>query len=77
VTRRLVLVLTLVAALFGTVVASATADVEAQVGVEIRLPLPALPIGPGPLYPLDAYGPRADDNAVLRWSEQSWPPSGP
>jgi hypothetical protein len=71
VTRRLVLVLTLVAALFGGVVANATADVEAQVGVEIRLPLPALPIGPGPLYPLDAYGPRADDNAVLRWSEQS------
>jgi hypothetical protein len=71
VTRRLVLVLTLVVALCGTVVANATADVEAQVQVEIRLPLPALPIGPGPLYPLDAYGPRADDNAVLRWGEQS------
>ena len=70
-TRRLILVLTLVVALFGTVVANATADVEAQVGVEIRLPLPALPIGPGPLYPLDSYGPRADDNAVLRWSEQT------
>ncbi|HET9290061.1 MAG TPA: hypothetical protein VFQ49_03190, partial [Actinomycetes bacterium] len=65
------MVLTLVAALFGTVVAQATADVEAEVGIEIRLPLPALPIGPGPLYPLDAYGPRADDNAVLRWSEQT------
>jgi hypothetical protein len=71
VTRRLILVLTLVVALFGTVVANATADVEAQVGLEIRLPLPALPIGPGPLYPLDSYGPRADDNAVLRWSEQT------
>jgi hypothetical protein len=71
VTRRLILVLTLVVALFGTVVANATADVEAQVGLEIRLPLPALPIGPGPLYPLDSYGPRADDNAVLRWSEQA------
>ena len=70
-TRRLILVLTLVVALFGTVVANATADVEAQVGLEIRLPLPALPIGPGPLYPLDSYGPRADDNAVLRWSEQA------
>ena len=70
-TRRLVLVLTLVVALFGTVVAQATADVEAEVGLEIRLPLPALPIGPGPLYPLDAYGPRADDNAVLRWGEQT------
>src|SRR5262245_15512044 len=55
----------------GTVVATATADVEAGVGIEIRLPLPALPIGPGPLYPLDSYGPRADDNAVLRWSEQT------
>jgi hypothetical protein len=71
VTRRLILVLTLVVALFGTVVANATADVEAQVGLEIRLPLPALPIGPGPLYPLDSYGPSADDNAVLRWSEQT------
>ena len=70
-TRRLILVLTLVVALFGTVVANATADVEAQVGLEIRLPLPALPIGPGPLYPLDSYGPRADDNVVLRWSEQT------
>jgi Domain of unknown function (DUF6851) len=73
VTRRLVLVLTVVTALFGTVVATATADTQAQadVGLEIRLPLPALPIGPGPLYPLDAYGPRADDNAALRWSEQT------
>jgi hypothetical protein len=73
VTRRLVLVLTLVLALLGTVVVTATADTQAQadIGLEIRLPLPALPIGPGPLYPLDAYGPRADDNAVLRWSEQT------
>ena len=70
-TRRLALVLTLVVGLFGTVIANATADVQADVGLEIRLPLPALPLGPGPLYPLDAYGPRADDNAVLRWSEQS------
>src|SRR4029453_12069408 len=71
VTRRLVLVLTLVVALCATVVATATADVEADVGLEIRLPLAALPLGPGPLYPLDNYGPRADDNAVLRWSEQT------
>ena len=70
-TRRLLLVVSLVVALCATVVATATADVEADVGVEIRLPLPALPLGPGPLYPLDAYGPRADDNAVLRWSEQT------
>ena len=70
VTRRLVLVLALVVAMYGTVVASATADVEAQVGLEVK-PLPALPIGPGPLYPLDSYGPRADDDAALRWSEQT------
>jgi hypothetical protein len=71
VTRRLVLVLTVVAALVGTVVASAGAEVEADASVEIRLPLPALPIGPGPLYPVDAYGPRPDDNVVLRWDEQT------
>jgi hypothetical protein len=70
-TRRLVLVLTLVTALSGAVVVNATADTQAQVGVDVRLPLPALPLGPGPLYPLDSYGPRADDNAVLRWSEQA------
>lgn len=45
--------------------------VEAGIGVEVRLPLPQLPIGPGPLYPLDAYGPTATDNAALRWSEQT------
>jgi hypothetical protein len=71
VTRRLILVLMLVLALLGAVVATATADTEADVRLEIRLPLPALPIGPGPLFPLDNYGPRADDNAVLRWGEQT------
>jgi hypothetical protein len=69
VTRRLVAIVTLVAALFATVITTATADVD--VTLEVRLPLPALPIGPGPLYPLDAYGPRADDNVVLRWDEQT------
>ncbi len=69
--RRLVLVLTLVVALLGTVVANATADVKAGATLEIRLPLPALPLGPGPLSPRAAYGPRADDNAGLRWSEQT------
>src|SRR5687768_11214654 len=54
-----------------TATATATATAEAQVGLEIKLPLPALPIGPGPLFPLDHYGPRADDNAALRWSEQT------
>jgi hypothetical protein len=69
VTRRLFAIVTLVAALFATVITTATADVD--VTLEVRLPLPALPIGPGPLYPLDAYGPRADDNVVLRWDEQT------
>jgi hypothetical protein len=69
VTRRLLAILSLVAALCATVVTTATADVD--VTLEVRLPLPALPIGPGPLYPLDAYGPRPDDNVVLRWDEQT------
>jgi hypothetical protein len=69
VTRRLLAVLTLVAALSATAFTTATAGVD--VTVQVRLPLPALPIGPGPLYPLDAYGPRADDNVVLRWDEQT------
>ena len=69
--RRLVLVLALVGAVFGSAGTAAAVRTEAEVGVEIRLPLPALPIGPGPLHPLDAYGPRADDNAVLRWGEQT------
>src|SRR6266540_4014168 len=68
-TRRLVLIVTLVVALFGTVITTAIADVG--VNLEIRLPLPALPIGPGPLYPIDNYGPRPDDNVALRWDEQT------
>jgi uncharacterized protein DUF6851/vanadium-dependent haloperoxidase-like protein len=71
VTRRVVLIVTLVLGLCGTVVATAKGDVGADVRLEVRLPLPALPIGPGPLYPLDNYGPRADDNVVLRWGEQT------
>ena len=75
--RRAVLALLLVVASAGSVAAVDLArgrpagGVEAGVGLEIRLPLPALPIGPGPLYPLDSYGPRADDDAALRWSEQT------
>jgi hypothetical protein len=71
VNRRVVVILALVTALFGTVVATAAADVTAEVEVEVHLPLPALPLGPGPLYPLDSYGPRPDDNVVLRWDEQT------
>ena len=75
--RRAVVALLLVVACAGGVAATDLArgrpagGVEAGVGVEIQLPLPALPIGPGPLYPLDAYGPAATDNAALRWSEQT------
>ncbi len=68
-TRRLVAIVALVVALFAAVITTATADVN--VDLEIGLPLPVLPIGPGPLYPLDAYGPRPDDNVVLRWDEQT------
>jgi hypothetical protein len=66
-TRRLVVIVTLVVALLAVVIRTATADVT----LTIKLPLPALPIGPGPLYPIDNYGPRADDNVVLRWDEQT------
>jgi hypothetical protein len=69
VTRRLVAIVAVVAALFGTVITTATADVDLD--IQVNLPLPALPIGPGPLYPLDAYGPSANDDVVLKWSEQS------
>jgi hypothetical protein len=77
VTRRLFGIVVVVVALLGGVVTTAGADVvtaptaEVKVGVEVRLPLPALPVGPGPLYPIDAYGPRPDDNVVLRWDEQT------
>ena len=44
---------------------------EADVELEVALPLPALPLGPGPLYPLDTWGPRPDDDVALRWGEQT------
>jgi hypothetical protein len=65
--RRLAVPAVVLALLFGSMSTAATA----QVVVDVNLPLPALPIGPGPLYPLDAYGPRPDDNVVLRWDEQT------
>lgn len=66
-TRRLVTAAIVVALSASVLTTRAIADE----GLEVRLPLPALPIGPGPLYPLDAYGPRPDDNVVLRWDEQT------
>ena len=70
--RRVVLVLTLFATVLGGVAANrAVGAVEVQATVGVRLPLPALPLGPGPLYTIDDYGPRADDNVVLRWNEQT------
>jgi hypothetical protein len=62
-TRRLVTTLVLVLSLILTTIQTAAADLD--------LPLPALPIGPGPLYPVDAYGPTAGDNVVLKWNEQT------
>ena len=71
--HRFVMVMVLTTALItGSVTtAGAQVDVEADLDVVVGDPLPALPIGPGPLYPLDRYGPRADDNVVLRWDEQT------
>ncbi|HEX6676631.1 MAG TPA: phosphoesterase, partial [Actinomycetes bacterium] len=72
--RRLAVTLALVFSLVAVTVGSAAADVLGVGGTadpDDVLPLPALPIGPGPLYPLDAYGPRLDDNVVLRWDEQT------
>jgi hypothetical protein len=69
VTRRIVVIVTLVVALLGAIITTATADVT--LNLTIKLPLPALPIGPGPLYSIDNYGPRPDDNVVLRWDEQT------
>jgi hypothetical protein len=70
--RRLVFTLALVFCLVAVTIGSAAADILGGGGDDDDvLPLPALPIGPGPLYPLDAYGPRPDDNVVLRWDEQT------
>jgi uncharacterized protein DUF6851/vanadium-dependent haloperoxidase-like protein len=68
-TRRLAAV----AAIVVTVVSATlvTKQAIAEPRLEIRLALPALPIGPGPLRPLDAYGPSPNDNVVLRWDEQT------
>ena len=66
-TRRLVMTVALVAALVGATLHAATADVQ----LVIRLPLLALPIGPGPLFPMDNYGPTPNDDVVLKWNEQT------
>jgi hypothetical protein len=70
--RKLAVIIALVFCLVAATVGSAAADILGGGGDDDDvLPLPALPIGPGPLYPLDAYGPRPDDNVVLRWDEQT------
>ncbi len=72
--RRVLAVLLVLATAGGVAAADLTRSRSAagvEVALEVRLPLPALPIGPGPLRPLDAWGPRADDDAALRWSEQA------
>jgi len=68
--RRRFIVLATVAVMLLTC-GSTAAGAQVELDVEVGLPLPALPIGPGPLYPLDNYGLRADDNVVLRWDEQT------
>jgi hypothetical protein len=69
--RRLVVTIALVFSLVAVTVGSAGADIIGGGGDDDVLPLPALAIGPVSLYPLDAYGPRPDDNVVLRWDEQT------
>jgi hypothetical protein len=72
--RRLVVTIALVFSLVAVTVGSAGADIIGGGGDDDDddvLPLPALAIGPVSLYPLDAYGPRPDDNVVLRWDEQT------
>jgi hypothetical protein len=69
--RRLVVTIALVFSLVAVTVGSAGADIIGGGGDDDVLPLPALPLGPGPLYPLDTYGPRPDDNVVLRWDGQA------
>lgn len=71
--RRMILALVMAVLVLagGAVPAGAQVGGEVELDLEVDLPLPALPIGPGPLYPLDGYGPRPDDNVVLRWDEQT------
>lgn len=68
-TRRLVATVAILGALFASTMTTSSANADLR--LDVKLPLPALPIGPGPLYPLDAYGPRPDDNVALRWDEQT------
>jgi hypothetical protein len=69
--RRLAVTLALVFSLVAATIGSAAADIIGGGGDDDVLPLPALPLGPGPLYPLDAYGPSPADDVVLRWDEQT------
>lgn len=65
------LIMALLVALAPAATAQVEADVDVDVDVVVTDPQPALPIGPGPLFPLDDHGPRPDDNVVLRWDEQT------
>jgi hypothetical protein len=71
--RRLAVTVVLVAALVFAIIGRAAANITVQVTVDDDdiLPNPALPIGPGPLYRLDTYGPTPGDNVVLRWDAQT------
>jgi len=65
-----------VLALLALVAVAGTAGgaAPAEAASSERAPSPPRPggaRGPGPLYPLDQYGPRPDDNVVLRWNEQA------
>jgi hypothetical protein len=67
---------TMVATLMFTAAAAprATAEAAAQPAAAKPVaakPNPAEPKGPKAIFPLDEFGPRATDNAALKWSEQS------
>jgi Domain of unknown function (DUF6851)/VCPO second helical-bundle domain len=65
--RRFTTALLLVTSLVTSLVLVTTQAAKA----DVALPLPALPIGPGPLFPVDTYGPTASDDVVLKWNEQA------
>jgi hypothetical protein len=56
-----------------TAVIGLTAGLQAEAATVPRpgKPKPAIPNGPKSAFPLDRYGPTADDNVALKWSEET------
>jgi hypothetical protein len=55
--------------LSGSLISGTSSAADAGAGTAARAP--ARPKGPPAVFPLDSFGPRADDNAALQWSEQA------